>query len=310
MEKKPLISVVIPTYNAEKYIGETLKSILEQTYENWECIIVNDGSTDNTLSVVNQWLEKDSRFSVLNKKNGGLSRARNSGTEAAKGDYVAFIDNDDIWLPHHLSSLMEKMMEYEVDLVFSYAYKMIDKKGIYTDVCIMGPLDTLPNRIYQGREDIEKLLKGNIISPSFVLCNKESLVRNGGFDYYKKAEDIHTWIKLLCNGCKFYSIAKATGYYRVVEGSMSSMDRRCSREVLEIISIFKDKIISLGIDYYHYIKYWARVYFLIKNDKEHYVSAINYIYSIEKKYFSIFRHIAPFLPRRILKLLVLIRLKV
>ena len=73
----PLISVIIPAYNAEQFLDETLESVLSQTYENWECIIVNDGSTDNTEEIAKKWCEKDSRFRLTNKENGGLSSARN-----------------------------------------------------------------------------------------------------------------------------------------------------------------------------------------------------------------------------------------
>lgn len=90
-----LISVIVPCYNQAQYLNDALQSVLDQTYTNWECIIVNDGSPDNTEEIAKKWIEKDNRFHYLYKKNGGLSSARNSGIEIAKGKYIQFLDSDD-----------------------------------------------------------------------------------------------------------------------------------------------------------------------------------------------------------------------
>lgn len=84
----PLISVIVPCYNQAQYLDECLQSVVEQTYPNWECIIVNDGSPDNTEEIALQWTEKDSRFIYIKKENGGLSSARNAGLEIAKGKWI------------------------------------------------------------------------------------------------------------------------------------------------------------------------------------------------------------------------------
>lgn len=107
MENTPLISVIVPCYNQAQYLDECLQSVLDQTYQNWECIIVNDGSPDNTEEVAKAWTEKDSRFIYLYKENGGLSSARNAGIEMAKGEWIQFLDCDDVITNEkfHLSSL-------------------------------------------------------------------------------------------------------------------------------------------------------------------------------------------------------------
>ena len=92
---QPLISVIVPCYNQAQYLDECLQSVLEQTYQNWECIIVNDGSPDNTEEVVKKWTEKDPRFKYLKKENGGLSSARNAGIKAAEGEWILPLDADD-----------------------------------------------------------------------------------------------------------------------------------------------------------------------------------------------------------------------
>jgi glycosyltransferase involved in cell wall biosynthesis len=90
-----LVSIIIPCYNQAQFLPETLQSVLEQTYSNWECIIVNDGSPDDTDKVAKEWLVKDKRFKYIYKKNGGLSSARNAGIELANGKWVQFLDSDD-----------------------------------------------------------------------------------------------------------------------------------------------------------------------------------------------------------------------
>ena len=89
------ISVVVPVYNCEKYIERAIESVIKQTYDNWELIIVNDGSPDNTEEVALHWVEKDTRFIYLKKENGGLSSARNAGIEVAKGEWILPLDCDD-----------------------------------------------------------------------------------------------------------------------------------------------------------------------------------------------------------------------
>ena len=91
----PLISVIVPCYNQAQYLDECLQSVLDQTYQNWECIIVNDGSPDHTEEIAKRWLEKDNRFRYIYKDNGGLSSARNAGIREAKGEYLFFLDSDD-----------------------------------------------------------------------------------------------------------------------------------------------------------------------------------------------------------------------
>ncbi|WOC52442.1 hypothetical protein BPO_1795 [Bergeyella porcorum] len=106
IELSPLISIIIPIYNAEAYLDETLASVFAQTYSNWECIIVNDGSTDNSLSIAKQWAEKDLRFKVFSQENAGVSAARNYGIDLAKGEYLVFIDSDDTTNPHYLNDFI------------------------------------------------------------------------------------------------------------------------------------------------------------------------------------------------------------
>ena len=102
-----LISVIIPAFNAERYIGQALESVASQTYQNWEILVTNDGGTDDTLRIVAEFAQKNSQpVRVLeHEQNSGLSAARNTAMRAARGEYIAFLDADDFWLPDHLESV-------------------------------------------------------------------------------------------------------------------------------------------------------------------------------------------------------------
>jgi len=119
---KKLISIIIPVYNREKLIIETLDSILVQTYNNWECIIVDDGSTDNTIEVINSYCKTDSRIQQYhrpNSKQKGANACRNIGLEKAKGDYVIFFDSDDLMTPNHVEVKVNAIVKHKADYVIT-----------------------------------------------------------------------------------------------------------------------------------------------------------------------------------------------
>lgn len=109
-----LISIIIPVYNSERYIERCLRSVESQTYSNWECILVDDGSKDDSLEILRKWERKDSRFKVLHQENAGAGMARNQGLDYARGEYVVFIDSDDTVSPNYL----ERLSRHSEDVVF------------------------------------------------------------------------------------------------------------------------------------------------------------------------------------------------
>ena len=113
-----MISVIVPVYNVEKYLEECLDSIQNQTYSDIEVILVNDGSTDKSKEICGKYCKQDNRFQLLNQENQGLSAARNNGVAASTGEFIAFVDSDDIILPNYLETLMYYMRE-DVDIVES-----------------------------------------------------------------------------------------------------------------------------------------------------------------------------------------------
>ena len=255
----PLISVVIPAYNAGQFLDETLESVLSQTYENWECIIVNDGSTDNTESIAKKWCEKDARFCYFYKENSGVSDTRNLGIKEARGEYIAFLDADDLYMPNFLDVCLENLVEKDVDLI---APKMLEFRDVQNEVI---EDEDKKDYLYSGKEGIALFLHSNRITMA-LLCKKSVMDEVGGFTWHKKAEDLHCWLKVLFAGYKIYRIDETLLLYRLVENSMSSTDRNCSKEVFEIIYSFKDEILSLDIDFQIYINHWLRKYVFLQDE--------------------------------------------
>lgn len=152
-----LISVIVPIYNTETYLPECLTSIINQTYSNLEIILVDDGSRDQSLSICLQYRDADPRIKVISRPNSGVSAARNCGIESASGDYIAFVDSDDMIKPNMLELLYQKMTSFQVDLVacnFEYDYggRRIPKIG------------RLPSGFYRSEELKEILIDDGTMS--------------------------------------------------------------------------------------------------------------------------------------------------
>ncbi len=131
MENQALISVIIPVYNVEKYLRECIDSVLNQSYTSYEVILVDDGSTDSSGEICDEYVEKYNNITVLHKSNGGLSSARNKGFELSKGEYVYFLDSDDYLAPDALGKLIENIKKEKSDLVFFDAHSFADPEGAF-----------------------------------------------------------------------------------------------------------------------------------------------------------------------------------
>ncbi|QCX53435.1 glycosyltransferase family A protein [Elizabethkingia sp. JS20170427COW] len=202
---QPLISVIVPCYNQAQYLDECLQSVLDQTYPNWECIIVNDGSPDNTEEIAEQWTAKDSRFIYLKKENGGLSSARNAGIEIAKGEWILPLDCDDK-IGNQYLELAEKEFDKGYTLIYCEAEFFGEKTGKWE----------LP------KFSLENLAKDNCIFCT-ALFKKEDWIKIGGYDekMIYGLEDWEFWIHLLkSEKNEVYRISKILFYYRIKSQSM------------------------------------------------------------------------------------------
>lgn len=170
----PIVSVVIPTYNRAKLIGKTLRSVLGQSYDNFEIIVVDDGSTDNTKDVVNKFKDERIRY-IRHEKNKGAPTARNTGIKAAKGEYIAFQDSDDEWLPQKLEKQMKAFENapQKLGVVYTGLTKIVDDTKEYIPY----------SWVAQKEGDIHKeLLKGNFIATPSIVVRKECFEKVGMFD--------------------------------------------------------------------------------------------------------------------------------
>lgn len=129
MEHTPLLSVIVPVYNVEAYVGRCIESILNQTYKNLELILVDDGAKDSSGAICDSYAEKDSRIRVIHKGNGGLSSARNTGIEQAKGEYITFVDSDDWIEADAYENMLRTAQQFDVKLVCGGRYDVSSKTG-------------------------------------------------------------------------------------------------------------------------------------------------------------------------------------
>ena len=116
-EKKGKVSIIIPIYNAEQYLGQTLSSVIRQTYHNIEILLINDGSTDGSLRICRNYEQLDQRIRIINIDNHGVSHARNKGIQEATGDYIQFVDSDDTISTHMTERLVDTLISYDTDMV-------------------------------------------------------------------------------------------------------------------------------------------------------------------------------------------------
>lgn len=210
MEKKINCSVVMTVYNAEKYLRDTIESVLRQTEKNFELIIVNDCSTDSSEEIIKEYMSDDRIRYFKNEKNLKVSKTRNFGVSKAESDYVAFVDSDDIWLDNKLEKQLAFMKAHDAQICYS-SYGFISDDG------------TMKNKVFDVPKMVtfKKLLKQNVITPSASIFKKELLLK---YPFYadKVHEDFVAFLQMLKNEkiCA-YGIADPLILYRLTTNSKS-----------------------------------------------------------------------------------------
>ncbi len=204
---KTTISIIVPCFNQAQYLDEALQSVLEQTYINWECIIVNDGSPDNTEEIAKKWTEKDKRFKYLYQDNGGLSSARNFGINNANGEYILPLDADDkIAVNYVLLALQEFDNDANLKLVYCRAEKFGDETGEWV---------------------LEKYSTTALARRNMIFCSaiykKIDWINAKGYDVnlIYGLEDWDLWIAILKTGGNVKCIDYIGFFYRIRQGSMA-----------------------------------------------------------------------------------------
>ena len=230
-----LITVNICCYNSSKYLNETINSVLNQTYSNWELLIIDDGSTDNTKYIVEQYLNKNSKIRYYYQKNKGYSNARNKAINLSKGNWISLIDHDDVMFPERLLEQVSEIKKHPNAKLFSSNSQHIDDQGNYIidSFSKFNPL----NLDFSSRNAAFELIKnGCFVGTETVTFNKEVALKIGGFnENYKFLGDYDFFIKLALNynihisnkilskhrvhkkNAQFYYFSTGKGYWEYVK---------------------------------------------------------------------------------------------
>lgn len=204
------VTVIMPAYNCELYIETAIRSVINQTYTNWELIVIDDCSTDSTRDIVARLIEEDPRVTLIeNSMNLGAAENRNKGVSLSKGDYVAFLDSDDIWYPEKLSIQLEKMDESGADISYT-SYEIVDG-----DTNRVKSTYIVPNNI-----SFESLLKENVIGCSSVVMTRELASKHPfRVDFYH--EDYCLWLEILQAGYRIVGCTEVLTGWRFWSKSRS-----------------------------------------------------------------------------------------
>lgn len=220
MKNKKLISIIIPIYNGEKYISDTIDSVLNQTYTQWELIIIDNCSTDGGGEIVKNYQEehKEIRYIKLDYNSGGPARPRNVGIDNAKGEYVAFLDADDIWLEDKLERQVLFLEKNQVKFT-SCSCKLIDEKNTEVQISLL-------SRIYSNfvkRRTLCDMIKNNFIITSSVLVEKNLLKKFNEEKNYIAVEDFDLWLQIwIENDNKYKYQNDKLIQYRLLKNSASN----------------------------------------------------------------------------------------
>lgn len=235
--RTPVVSIIIPCYNVEKFVSECLNSVLRQTVDCWEAICVNDGSSDRTEAIIRQYMQNDGRVRIVNQVNGGVPRARNRGIHLARGKYLLCLDADDYLAPEYVSVAVDYMESHPACTLF------IPKKHTFDSTTRMQLPDTSGN--YSTYRNL--LLYGQWVTAFF---RKEDCERIGGFDEACPiCEDWEFCIRLL-RGEKNVFISEQELYYYRKNGNPNALTKQAGKKLDSITTYIFRKHIDIYTEYF------------------------------------------------------------
>ena len=239
MAGRPLVSIVVPCYQSERTLDQTLRSVARQSIRNWECMIVDDGSTDSSLRIADQWHTRDSRFRVLEKENGGPSSARNAGVSRSVGPFLSFLDSDDCLYRQALATFLRAADEDKRADVYYCDFDIINEGGhcVTTTRC--------PDSI-----EFEPLCRANAFAPHAAIVRRSALWDSAPFDEsIFGCEDWDFWLTLARRGSQFTKVDKTLVAYRRHDGTEG---QNLSQNLLGMfhatISVLKKHILTIDSD--------------------------------------------------------------
>lgn len=250
----PLVSIITPAYNLEKFIEETIKSVIDQTYENWEMIIVDDCSTDKTCEIVNKWILRDKRIKLIKKnENSGAANSRNIALENSNGRFIAYLDADDLWFSNKLSKQIKFMLDKKCGFSCC-SYEVIDSKGNSKNKFVM----------MKEKLDYMGFLTNNLLQTVGIMADLQVIEKDDLFmPNMKRRQDAATWLQVLKRGNICYGMKEILAQYRRVEGSLSSNKVKAANGVWYLYR--KVERLSLVKSIYCFSRYamlavWKRIY--------------------------------------------------
>jgi glycosyltransferase involved in cell wall biosynthesis len=278
-----MISIIMPVLNRKRYISFAIESVLQQTYTKWELIILDGRSTDGTLEIIKQYIaEKRYHQITLHKQDkkewpGVISRARNKGINLSKGEYIAFLDSDDLWKAEKLEKQYKFLQENDLDMLFSNI-GIIDENGRIIKN------KSVPLKNYSNLR--KTLFIRNIIPTSTILIKKKVLLRSGKFseDRYH-AEDYDLWLKIAFSGYKIGFINESLGYWRWHQGNNSGLLFQSEYDSERTIS---EHLLSIFPEAFKYLSQREAFLLVLKAKEERkknkYLSAFNFYFKSILKY--------------------------
>ena len=218
-----LVSIITPSYNSSKFIKDCVASVFSQTYKNWEMIIVDDCSKDNSKEIISELSTKDKRIKpIFLEKNVGAAEARNAAIRQSKGKYVAFLDSDDLWNPKKLEKQLSFM--YENEIAFSYTnYQFISENGEDLSNIISAP----------EKMTYDSYLKNTIIGCLTVIIDRE---KSGEFEMpnIRSSHDMALWLLIMKRGFSAYGLDENLARYRIVSTSNTASKWHAAKDVWKV----------------------------------------------------------------------------
>lgn len=248
VKKRPLISVITPAYNAERFIEDAINSVLRQTYTHWEMIIVDDCSTDRTREIIKLYLRKDTRIKLIElKNNSGPAVARNVAFEHARGRYLAFLDADDQWMPEKLEKQLNFMQERQIAFSFT-KYIKIKENNTETHSVVH-----IPDYV-----TYKQLLKHNVIGCLTVMLDTE-MIGEVKMVNMRSRQDYALWLTLCKKGFTAYGLQEVLAKYRIVGNSISHNKLKMARQNWKVYREVKKLSLMKSVWYFA-----NNVYFSVK----------------------------------------------
>jgi glycosyltransferase involved in cell wall biosynthesis len=264
----PLVSIIIPTYNDAINLQRSLQSVANQSYKNWEIVVVDNNSTDNTDEVISYFSDSAIRLQKISN-NGVIAASRNMGIQSSTGEWVAFLDSDDLWYPDKLRVSIEAILNNENVDIFS------------TDEMVVDELTGREWKLKHGtnaRNVYRSLLTdGNCLSPSAIILRRKFLMENHIFfredTKYIMSEDYDFWLRLAKNGARFYFIDSVQGQYTIHDKNASNKFELFQKNSMNVVRDHVFNVQDFCIDKDQLwrklrVKYdFSQMIFLFKNKK-------------------------------------------